>query len=87
MSTDPGEPQPSILVREPVLLIVLVAVLTELGGAVSLVASDHTTHGILVALGAILTGVGGAVARSLVSPTKHPKNAAVAPPDTPKSPS
>ena len=54
---------------EPVLLLVLVAVLTEGGGAVTLLAGDHTTAGVLVAAGAFLTGVGGAVARSLVTPT------------------
>lgn len=53
---------------EPVLLVVLVAVLTEAGGAVSLLAADHTTAGLLVALGGFLTGVGGAVARALVTP-------------------
>lgn len=55
--------------NEPVLVLVLVAVLTEAGGAVSLLAADHTTPGVLVAVGAFLTGVGGAVARSLVTPT------------------
>jgi hypothetical protein len=58
---------------EPVLAVVLVAVLTEAGGAVSLLASDHTTAGVLVAVGTFLTGVGGAVARSLVSPVRAPK--------------
>jgi hypothetical protein len=55
---------------EPVLMVVLVAMLTEAGGAVSLLASDHTTAGVLVAVGTFLTGVGGAVARSLVSPVR-----------------
>lgn len=55
--------------REPVLLLALIAVLTEAGGALTLLADDHTTAGLLVAGGALLTGVGGALARSLVSPT------------------
>lgn len=56
--------------REPVLIYALLpAVLTEAGASVTLLASDHTTAGILVAAGAFLTGVGGALARSLVSPT------------------
>lgn len=54
---------------EPVLILVLVAVLTEAGGAVSLIAVDHTTAGVLVAAGGFLTAVGGALARSLVTPT------------------
>jgi hypothetical protein len=53
---------------EPVLIVVLVAVLTELGGAVTAFASNMTTVGALLATGTFLTGVGGAVARSLVSP-------------------
>jgi len=53
---------------EPVVLLVLVAVLTQLGGAVTLLAADHTTAGVLVAVGGLLTGVGGAIARSLVTP-------------------
>lgn len=53
---------------EPVLVLVLVAVLTELGGAVTAFASNMTTVGALLAAGTFLTGVGGAVARSLVSP-------------------
>lgn len=56
--------------QEPVLAVVLVAVLTEAGGAVSLLAADHTTAGLLVALGGFLTCVGGAIARSLVSPVR-----------------
>lgn len=56
--------------QEPVLAVVLVAVLTEAGGAVTLLASDRTTAGILVAAGTFLTGVGGVLARSLVTPTK-----------------
>lgn len=55
--------------REPVLLLSLVAVLTEAGGALVLLANDHTTAGLLVAAGTFLTGVGGALARSLVTPT------------------
>lgn len=54
--------------KEPVIVLAIVAVLTEAGGAVSLLASDHTTTGLLVAAGAFLTGVGGALARSLVTP-------------------
>jgi hypothetical protein len=54
---------------EPVLLLVLVAVLTEAGGALVLFAQDQTTAGILVAAGTFLTGVGGTLARSLVTPT------------------
>ena len=53
---------------EPVLVLVLVAILTQLGGALTLLAADHTTAGLLVAAGAFLTGVGGAIARSLVTP-------------------
>lgn len=55
--------------REPVLLLALIACLTEAGGALALLANDHTTAGLLVAGGTFLTGVGGALARSLVSPT------------------
>jgi hypothetical protein len=55
--------------REPVLLLALVAVFTEAGGALILIANDHTTAGILVAGGTFLTGVGGALARSVVTPT------------------
>jgi hypothetical protein len=55
--------------NEPVLLLVAVAVLTEAGGALSLLATNHTTEGLLVAAGTFLTGVGGAIARSLVTPT------------------
>jgi hypothetical protein len=55
--------------QEPVLLLVLVACLTEAGGALTLLAADHTTAGLLVAAGTFLTGVGGALARSLVTPT------------------
>lgn len=55
---------------EPVLILVIVAILTQAGGALTLLASDHTTAGLLVAAGTFLTGVGGALARSLVSPTK-----------------
>jgi energy-converting hydrogenase Eha subunit E len=54
--------------REPVLLLALVAVLTELGGALVLLAYDHTTAGLLVAAGTFLTGVGSVLARSLVTP-------------------
>lgn len=53
---------------EPVLMLVLVAVLTEAGGAVALLAADQTTIGALVAVATFLTGVGGVLARSLVSP-------------------
>jgi hypothetical protein len=53
---------------EPVLLLVLVAVLTEAGGAITLLGADHTTAGILVAAGAFVTGAGGYLARSLVTP-------------------
>jgi hypothetical protein len=53
---------------EPVLLLVLVAVLTQLGGALVLLSADHTTAGLLVAGGTFLTGVGGVLARSLVTP-------------------
>lgn len=56
---------------EPVLLLVAVAVLTEAGGALSLLATDHTTGGLLVAAGTFLTGVGGFLARSLVTPVKR----------------
>jgi hypothetical protein len=56
---------------EPVLIVVLVAVLTELGGAVTAFASNMTTVGALLAAGTFLTGVGGAVARSLVSPVSR----------------
>lgn len=55
---------------EPVLVLVIVAVMTQAGGALSLLASDHTTAGLLVAAGTFLTGLGGALARSLVTPTK-----------------
>lgn len=55
--------------REPVLLLALIAVLTEAGSALVLLANDHTTAGLLVAGGTFLTGVGGALARSLVTPT------------------
>ena len=55
--------------NEPVLLLALVAVLTEAGGAMVLLAQNHTTAGLLVAGGTFLTGVGGALARSLVTPT------------------
>jgi hypothetical protein len=55
---------------EPVLVLVSVAVLTQAGGALTLLASDHTTAGLLVAAGTFLTGVGGVLARSLVTPTK-----------------
>jgi hypothetical protein len=54
---------------EPVLLLVLVAVLTEAGGAITLLGADHTTAGILVAAGAFLTGAAGAITRALVTPT------------------
>jgi hypothetical protein len=59
--------------RQPVLLLVLVAVLTEAGGAVILLANDHTTAGIAVAVGTFLTGVGGALARQMVTPMADPK--------------
>jgi hypothetical protein len=55
--------------REPVLLLAAIAVLTEAGGALTLLAADHTEAGLLVAAGTFLTGVGGALARSLVTPT------------------
>jgi hypothetical protein len=55
--------------QEPVLLLVLVACLTEAGGALTLLATDHTAAGLLVAAGTFLTGVGGVLARSLVTPT------------------
>ena len=54
---------------EPVLVLVLVAVLSQAGGALTLLAADHTTAGILVAVGGLLTAVGGVLARSLVTPT------------------
>jgi hypothetical protein len=62
--------------QEPVLLLVLganlkVACLTEAGGALTLLAADHTTAGLLVAAGTFLTGVGGVLARSLVTPTSR----------------
>lgn len=60
---------------EPVLIVVLIAILTEAGGAVTAFAVDQTTVGLLVALGTFLTGVGGALARSLVSPVKATKPA------------
>lgn len=53
---------------EPVLLLVLVAVFSQAGGAVTLLAADHTTAGVLVAVGGLLTGIGGVLARSLVTP-------------------
>jgi hypothetical protein len=55
--------------QEPVALLVLVACLTEAGGALTLLAADHTTAGLLVAAGTFLIGVGGVLARSLVTPT------------------
>ena len=64
----------SVLVTQPVVLLVLVAVITQLGGAVALVAVDQTLTGILVAAGAFLTGVGGVLARSLVTPTARPQD-------------
>lgn len=54
---------------EPVLLLVVVAVFSQAGGAVTLLAADHTTAGVLVAVGGFLTGLGGVLARSLVTPT------------------
>jgi hypothetical protein len=54
---------------EPVALVVLMACLTEAGGALTLLANDHTQAGLLVAAGTFLTGVGGVLARSLVTPT------------------
>lgn len=62
--------------REPVLLLTLVAALTEAGGALILLANDHTTAGLLVAGGTFLTGVGGALARSVVTPTGRAPDAA-----------
>jgi hypothetical protein len=56
------------MTREPVVLALLPAVLTEAGGAVLLLANDHTTYGLLVAAATFLTGVGGVLARSRVSP-------------------
>jgi hypothetical protein len=58
---------------EPVLLLVLVAVLTQLGGALVLLSADHTTAGALVAGGTFLTGMGGVLARSLVTPLSKEK--------------
>lgn len=55
--------------REPVLLALLPAVLTEAGGAALLLANDHTTAGVIVAVGTFLTGLGGVLARSKVTPT------------------
>lgn len=55
--------------NEPVLVVVLVAVLTEAGGAVTAFASNMSTVGALLAAGTFLTGVGGVVARALVTPT------------------
>lgn len=59
---------------QPVWLLVAVAVLTELGGAVTLFAADMTTAGILVAVGALLTGVGGKLAQSIVTPLARPRD-------------
>lgn len=55
--------------REPVLIYVVVpALLTQLGTAAGLLASNHTTAGILLAVSGFLTGLGGALARAKVVP-------------------
>lgn len=56
------------MTREPVLLALLPAVLTEAGGTALLLANNHTTYGLLVAAATFLTGLGGVLARSRVSP-------------------
>jgi hypothetical protein len=58
---------------EPVLLLAIVAALTQAGSALVLLAADHTTAGLLVAAGTFLTGVGGVLARSLVTPLSKEK--------------
>lgn len=72
--------------QQPVLVLVLLAVLTEAGGAIALLAENHTTAGVLVAVGTFLTAVGGALARSLVTPLANPKDNAgnqLVPPGSP----
>ena len=53
---------------EPILVLLLPAVLVEAGGAADALATNHTTAGVFLAVGTFLTGVGGALARSLVTP-------------------
>lgn len=64
-----------MLDRESVLLVVILAVLTEAGSALILIAQDHTAVGVAAAVGTVLTAVGGAIARERSTPTAEPRNA------------
>lgn len=59
--------------KQPVLLAIIVALLTEAGATATLLAQDHTTAGIIVAVGGILTAIAGAIARTMVTPLAEPK--------------
>jgi len=56
------------IANEPVITTIIIAIVTQLGGALVLLANDYTVPGILVAAGTLLTGIGGQLARSAVRP-------------------
>ena len=57
----------------PVLITVVLAVLTGLGGALTLLADNMTLEGVIVALATLLTTVAGVLAKSWVTPLADPK--------------
>jgi hypothetical protein len=60
--------------NEPVLITIILAVLTGVGAAANLLATDHTTAGIAAAVGTAITAALGFYARSKVTPLADPKD-------------